>query len=189
MLNQRVTQYSSGPAKVYPFSEYAANENKTRIEPKTFEANTAPPPNYRSDTNTVLSEERSESDDMATADDLVDAKIAAAEARGDTKSMRLEGKLDLVLLKLDSNDRKLDTYNATAEAIRREVKDSERAVRANGWVIFAAISGLIVGVVAIIATVGPFLFEQGAKQDEITTRKVHEEFQKFIQQPPVKPQP
>ncbi len=32
-----------------------------------------------------------------------DAKIAAAEARTDTKIVRLEGKIDLVLEKLDSN--------------------------------------------------------------------------------------
>jgi hypothetical protein len=125
---------------------------------------------------------------MATPDDLVDAKIGKSAAETETKIARLEGKLDLVLLKLDAGDKKLDAYNATAEAIRREVKDSERAVRANGWVIFAAISGLIIGVVAIVATVGPFLFEQGAKQDELATRKANEALQRFIQQSPVTPQ-
>jgi hypothetical protein len=38
---------------------------------------------------------------MTSQDDLVDAKIAATEAHTDTKVVRLEGKVDLVLSRLD----------------------------------------------------------------------------------------
>lgn len=103
------------------------------------------------------------------------AQIAAAEARGDTKIVRIEGKMDLVLLKLDASI-------AGSEAIRRDVKDSERSLKANAWVIFAA----IIGVVAIIATVGPLLFDLGTKHDEALTKKVQEQLR--VLQQGAKPQ-
>lgn len=61
----------------------------------------------------------------------IDAKIAASEARTDTKIARLDGKLDLVLSKLDN------------------VRDDNRTLRSNQWVIAFGLAVLIVGVVAL----------------------------------------
>jgi hypothetical protein len=93
----------------------------------------------------------------------INAEIAAAEARTDTKIVRLEGKIDLVISKLDA----ANTINA---AIRQEVRDSGRAVIANAWVIFAA----MVGIVAIVATVGPMIFDLGIRTREANTKDIQE---------------
>jgi hypothetical protein len=93
----------------------------------------------------------------------INAEIAAAEARTDTKIVRLEGKIDLVISKLDA-------ANIINAAIRQEVRDSRRAVIANAWVIFAA----MVGIVAIVATVGPMIFDLGMRTREAITKEIQE---------------
>lgn len=93
---------------------------------------------------------------MAREDDLTDAKIAAAEARGETRIARLEGKLDLVL-----------------EAVRNssnDARDNRRAIIANGWVIF----GAIVVVLGILITVAPVIFDMGFKWRETISKEVQE---------------
>lgn len=78
---------------------------------------------------------------MPNADDLTDAKIAAAEARSDTKIARMEGKLDLVLSKLD------------------DVREDSRSTRANQWVIGLGLAVLIVAIAALF----PVFFSIGAQ--------------------------
>lgn len=86
----------------------------------------------------------------------MDAKIAASEARTDTKIARLEGKLDLVITKIDH-------VTESNRFLHKEVADSRRAVIANGWIIFAA----IIAVIAILVTAGPAIFELGIKIGDI----------------------
>jgi hypothetical protein len=88
---------------------------------------------------------------MTSQDDLVDAKVAAAEARTDTKVVRLEGKVDLVLSKLD------------------ELRDDNRSVRANQWVIGFGLAVLIVAVAALL----PVFFSMGTQVRDL----VHSEIQ------------
>jgi hypothetical protein len=66
---------------------------------------------------------------------------AAAEARTDTKMARMEGKLDLVLSKLDG------------------VRDDYRNTRATQWVIGLGLAVLIIAVVALL----PVFFSVGAQ--------------------------
>jgi hypothetical protein len=61
----------------------------------------------------------------------IEARIAASEARNDTKIVRLESKLDLVLSKLDA------------------AKGDNLAIRTNQWVIAFGLAVLIVAVVAL----------------------------------------
>jgi hypothetical protein len=96
---------------------------------------------------------------MASQDDLVDAKIAAAEARTDTKIVRLEGKIDLVLSKLDSISQ---TY--------KDVREGHRSVIANIWIVFAALAAIIIGAVAA----APVIFDLGMKVRETITKEVQE---------------
>lgn len=79
---------------------------------------------------------------MPTESELRVSEIAAAEARTDTKIVRLEGKLDLVLSKLDA-------YNTNVGEVRRDVSESRRAVITNAWVICATIVAVIIGLAAI----------------------------------------
>lgn len=96
-------------------------------------------------------------DDMADQTrEEVDAKISASEARTETKIARLEGKLDLVLSKLD------------------HVAEDNRSTRANQWVIAFGLAVLIVGVAALF----PVFFGMGAQlrdmvRDEVVNSTVH----------------
>jgi hypothetical protein len=89
---------------------------------------------------------------MATESELRAAEIAAAEARTDTKITRMEGKLDLVISKLDG------------------VREDNRATRANQWVVGLGLAVLIVA----IATLFPVLLDFGAKIREMVVKEVHE---------------
>jgi hypothetical protein len=69
-------------------------------------------------------------------------------ARSDTKLARIEGKLDLVVSKLDAV---LNDNQKTVEAVR----DDGRATRSNAWVIGIGLAAIIVAlVVALPAFIG-----------------------------------
>ena len=90
--------------------------------------------------------------EMASQDDLVDAKIAAVEARTDTKIVRLEGKLDLVLSKIG------------------DVREGQRWVVANIWVVFAALAAIIIGSIAA----APAIFDLDVRVRETITKEIQE---------------
>jgi hypothetical protein len=87
----------------------------------------------------------------------LDAKIAAAEARTDTKIMRLEGKVDLVLSNLSNMTSKFDA-----------LRDDNRAVRANQWVIGLGLAVLIVAVAALF----PVFFSIGTQVRDLIHSEV-----------------
>jgi hypothetical protein len=80
---------------------------------------------------------------------LVDAKIAAAEARTDAKFSSVLAKLDTL----------------TGEV---------RSARSSIWTAAFAIMGLIVALVAIIATVAPSAFSMGAQVRDIARSEVQQ---------------
>lgn len=96
---------------------------------------------------------------MPSTDDLTDAKIKLSEAQTETKIARMEGKLDLVLSKLD------------------DVRDDYRGTRANIWVVGLGLAVLIVGVAALF----PSFFGMGAQIRDM----VHNEIQIQIPVPPL----
>jgi Fe2+ transport system protein B len=102
------------------------------------------------------------------------AEIAASEARGDTKIARFEGKLDLVLAKLDS-------VNNSVTDKMKDVKDDVRSARANQWVIALGLAVLIVAVVTLF----PVFFGIGTQLHDM----VHSEVQSQIPTPPVAKRP
>jgi hypothetical protein len=106
---------------------------------------------------------------MATEGDLRKAEIAAAEARTDTKIVRFEGKLDLVISKLDD----IKENNKT-------VREGQRAVIANIWVVFAGLAALIVGLVLLL----PTFFDWGSKLRDMVEKEIHLQFQRL---PPSNP--
>jgi hypothetical protein len=89
----------------------------------------------------------------------VQARIEASEARTDTKIVRMEGKLDLVL--------------QTLQSTRDEARDNRRAIIANLWVIFAA----LVAIVGILAAVAPVVFDMGSRWRETITKEVQDRVQ------------
>lgn len=82
------------------------------------------------------------------------------QARGDTKLARMEGKMDLVLVKLD------------------DVLESGRATRANGWVIGFGLAGLIVAIVLLF----PVIYDFGAKTRDVIRDEVKQQIE--TQKPP-----
>lgn len=79
--------------------------------------------------------------------------IGAAEARGETKIARFEGKLDLVLSKLD------------------DVRQDNRTTRANQWVIAFGLALLIVALVASF----PSFFGIGSQIRDLVHTEVHDQ--------------
>src|SRR6266446_2917924 len=105
--------------------------------------------NYRAASSSVIGS-NIHGEVMATSDELAKANIAAAEARTDTKIARMEGKLDLVLTKLDAtanhaNSEFVQIGNRLTE-VRNDVRADYAATRTNLWVVFAGIMGLIVAI-------------------------------------------
>jgi hypothetical protein len=96
---------------------------------------------------------------MTSQDDLTDAKIAAAEARTDTRIVRMEGKLDLVISKLDLVN---ESYRA--------VREGQRSVIANIWVVFAALAAIIIGSMAA----APVIFDLGMRLRKTITKEIQE---------------
>jgi len=95
-----------------------------------------------------------------------DAKIAAAEARTDTKITRFEGKLDLVLSKLED-------VKAANETIRADVREDYRATRANQWTIGIGLAILIVALAALY----PSFFVLGAQVKDMIDSSVQSHLQ------------
>jgi hypothetical protein len=89
----------------------------------------------------------------------LDAKLATMAAQTDTKIARLEGKLDVVIIEIRSVN---DTF--------RNVRDGQRAVIANIWVVFAALAAIIIGAIAA----APGIFDLGIKLRETITKEVQE---------------
>jgi hypothetical protein len=120
-----------------------------------------------------IDEPPSTGDDMSgPTREEIKAEIGTAEARTDTKIARLEGKMDIVIIKLDA-------VNESTLAMRRDVKDSERAIKANAWVIFAALAAILIGLIATI----PAIFDWGFKMREVIDKEIH------VHQPPVNSPP
>ena len=93
---------------------------------------------------------------MATEGEVRAAEIAAAEARTDTKITRMEGKLDLVISKLD------------------DVREDGRATRANLWVVGLGLAVLIVAMITLF----PVVLDLGMKTRESITKEVQEQVHK-----------
>lgn len=104
-----------------------------------------------------------------------EALIAASEARNETKLARFEGKLDLVISKLDAVR---DDNKETRDVVR----ESGRGTRANIWVVGLGLAVLIVA----LATLFPVVFDLGAKFQD----KISEEIESRVEAlPPGKPTP
>ncbi|MGY4351249.1 hypothetical protein ACVWXM_007742 [Bradyrhizobium sp. GM7.3] len=104
---------------------------------------------------------------MAAADDLVNAKIEAAEARTDTKVTRLEGKIEnlgtLLAGKLDSL--KEDVHHADSYA-----RDTRLIVVSTIVAATIAIGGIIVA----MATYGDALFGRGMNVRDVIQTTIKE---------------
>jgi hypothetical protein len=92
----------------------------------------------------------------------IDAKLGKISAETDTKVARMEGKLDLVLSKMD------------------DVRDGLRSTRANQWVIGTALAVLIVA----LAFGVPAIFGNGLQLRDVVHTEVQEMLPKATPSPP-----
>lgn len=91
---------------------------------------------------------------MATESELRAAEISAAEARGETKIARLEGKIDTAVA----------TLLGEMHAIRDDVRQSDQYQRDTRWVLLVSVVtvGLALGGLAVgLVTYGDALFGRG----------------------------
>lgn len=110
---------------------------------------------------------------MPGPDELTDAKIEAAEARTDTKIVRLEGKIDVltatIVTKFDSLSEKIDKSDQYNHDTR--------------WVLISTFVGgvfALAGVILAVATYGDALFGRGMGVRDVvqTVIKEQQEIQK-----------
>ena len=92
----------------------------------------------------------------------IKAQHEAIEARTDTKIVRLEGKLDLVIQSVQAG--RVETLES-----RNAVIASQRGVIANIWVGIA----IVVAVIVAFFTVTPMYFDQGFHLRETITQEVN----------------
>lgn len=85
-------------------------------------------------------------------DELTDAKIAAAEARTDTKFAKLDGKVDLLLERIASLSASTAALQASSTAIQTEVRSENRSTRTTIVVTaIATVISLFFGIVTLLA--------------------------------------
>jgi len=120
--------------------------------------------------------------DMATDNDLTEAKISAAEARTDTKIVRIEGKIDTAVA----------TLLGEMKAIRDDVRSSDQYNRDSRFFILGSILAAVLALAAIavaMATYGDALFGRGMNVRDVvqTTIKDTLEHQNQITPPSSNP--
>lgn len=111
---------------------------------------------------------------MAASDDLVNAKIEAAEARGDTKIARLEGKIDNLAAIIGGRFDLLSVDMKNSTKASNELKDS---VRESKWVLFGTIIGATFALAALLVTVityGDAIFSRGMSVRDVVQTTVKE---------------
>ena len=103
-----------------------------------------------------------DSDEMAAPTrEEIDAKLAASEARAETRAVVSDGKLDAVLAKLVSIGEKMD-----------DVRADNRTTRANLWAVCAIVVAVIIGMGAIVITIAPAAFTFGSQVRDMVQKEV-----------------
>ena len=104
-------------------------------------------------------------DDMAgPTREEYDAKLKTVAAETDTKLVRLEGKMDLILSKLD-------VVREDNRQLRNDVREDHRHTRNNQIATFIGLALLIIGIVAV----APAIFDLGSKFRETITKEIQEQ--------------
>lgn len=104
---------------------------------------------------------------MANEGELTSQKIAAAEARGDTKIVRLEGKLEVISA----------TILGEIRGIRDDVRQSDQYNRDTRWIMLATV---ITGVFALgalvvaLVTYGDAVFGRGMNVRDVIQATIKE---------------
>jgi hypothetical protein len=158
MLNVEKFSYLSAALAGQSFDLYEASANENTSKAEGQAANTAAPTIYRTTRSlewdlgpyAVAPKDSEKMSDITREE--IKAEIAASAARGETKIARFEGKLDLVLAKLDS-------VNTSVSDKINDVKDDVRSARANQWVIAFGLAVLIVAVAGLF----PVFFGMGTQ--------------------------
>jgi hypothetical protein len=108
------------------------------------------------------------------------AVVDAAEARGDTKIVRLEGKIDTLTATIGV---KFDSLSADIAKSRLETSESRNIVIATIIASAFAVAGLLV----VMATYGDALFGRGMDVHKVIQDTVHEVQEQAAKAPPAKP--
>jgi hypothetical protein len=109
----------------------------------------------------------------------INAEFRASAAETETKIARLEGKMDLVLSKLDGLNSRFEDARADAREARTTAHSDNVATRANIWVAFVGLAAVIIAIVLLF----PTFFDFGAKIRD----RIADEVKAQMTAPPVKP--
>lgn len=95
---------------------------------------------------------------MTAVQELVDAKIAAAEARTDVKFGQLIGEMQLM-------NQRLGHIEAEQQALRT-------TLRTNIWTATSIVIGSMIGILALMATILPWAFDAGGAIHELVAHEI-----------------
>lgn len=98
---------------------------------------------------------------MTVTREEIDAKLAASEARTETRFAEMNGKVDLMLSRMDT------LASAVADS-RQDSKEEARHTRQTLW----AVAAIIVAIVGIATTVWLGGIDVGSKISELVDQKV-----------------
>lgn len=113
--------------------------------------------------------------DGVSKDELA-AHLRAVSAETDTKIARMEGKMDLVLSKIEG-------LNTRISDVSNEISDSRRATRANAMAVGLGLAGLMLALAALV----PTFYDLGGKQRDVIKEEV--KTQMGSQKPPLASKP
>lgn len=112
---------------------------------------------------------------MTDEQNLTDAKIAASEAKTDTKFAELRGEMKLMGAKLDKVLSKVDGFESRLAEQRSDIKADFRANRILMIGLAVSVSGLMLAVVLAVFTIGNTMFSRGISVRDVVKAVVAEQ--------------
>lgn len=156
--------------------------NSPPLIPSSSFPNVVPITTAKGYQNVNVDEQKYHGVDMAPPNDndLVDAKIAASEARSETKLARLEGKIDTAVA----------TLLGELHGLRDDVRQTDQYSRGTRSVIFVTIVTATIalgGLIVAMATYGDALFGRGMNVRDVIQSTVKDTIENLNKTSPIKP--
>ena len=103
---------------------------------------------------------------MTDANELMDAKIGACEARLGREFASIHAqvmaRLETLDVSLSARMDGIDARMAHIDSRMEHIEQQNRSTRANIWSAAAFVVGSMIAVIALLATVAPYAFDKGA---------------------------
>lgn len=100
---------------------------------------------------------------MAIDQELVDAKIATADARTDSKFGQLMAEIRALSDRMDARFAQVDARFVQIESEQESIKNSIRSTRTSIWGATSIIIGTMIGILSLLSTLMPWSYNLGTQ--------------------------